>query len=208
MIEITVSGSAEERVSANQAQIVASVSVNDASRVAALEQVAEIQARLVDRAKALVAAGSASKYASEAVSTYSNSWRDEQGKAAVEHHAQTSVRLLLTALDLVGELAAELTDMGANTQVNWELSQELRADLTRNLRSIAVGDARAAAQDYADAIGAGSIQIVSLRDGRGGGSVRPMGMPMSDARFAMAAPEVTLGEVSVGVNVEVTFNVS
>lgn len=208
MIEITVSGAAEERVAADQVQLVASVSVSNSAREAALEQVAAMQARLVDRAKSLVADGSASKYASEAVSTYSNSWRNEQGETTVEHHAQSTVRMLVTALDRVGELAAELTDMGANMQVNWELSQELRADLTRNLRSVAVGDARAAAQDYAEAIGAGSIHMVSLRDGRGGGA-GPRPMAMSDARMAMAsAPEVTLGEVSVSVNLEATFNVS
>lgn len=207
MIEITVSGFAEERVSADQALLVASLSRNNASRDAALSEVAQLQSRLVDRAKALVAEGAAAKFSSEAVSTYSNSWRDEQGETVVEHHAQSTVRILVTALDRVGELAAELTDTGANTQVSWDLSQELRADLTRNLRSVAVGDARAAAQDYADAIGAGSIQMVSLRDGRGGGGPRPM--PMSDARMAMSsAPEVTLGEVAVSVNLEATFNVS
>lgn len=207
MIEITVSGSAEERVAADQAQIVATVSVNDSSRESALDEVATIQASLMDRAKALVSEGVASNYASDPVSTYSNSWRNDQGETTVEHHAQSTVRILLTALERVGELAAELTDLGANTQVNWQLSQDRRTGLTRSLRSVAVGDARAAAEDYAEAVGAGSIQMVSLRDGSGGGGVRPA--HMADARFAMAsAPEVTLGEVTVSVGLEATFNVS
>lgn len=204
MTQITVTGSAEARVPADQADIYASASQRDAVRETALQAANEAHAKLVRRAQALVAEGAAIHYVADPVSTYSNSWRDERGDNVVEHQAHASVRIVLTALDRVGEVAAELTESGADVRVQWELGAELRDEWTRNLRSAAVKDARAAAEDFAAAIEAPALTLVSLRDGRSGGGPSPMG----DARFAMAAaaaPEVTVGQISVSVQVEATF---
>lgn len=204
MTQITVTGSAEARVPADQADIYASASQRDAVRETALQAANEAHAKLVRRAQALVAEGAAIHYVADPVSTYSNSWRDERGDNVVEHQAHANVRIVLTALDRVGEVAAELTESGADVRVQWELGAELRDEWTRNLRSAAVKDARAAAEDFAEAIEAPALTLVSLRDGRSGGGPSPMG----DARFAMAAaaaPEVTVGQISVSVRVEATF---
>lgn len=204
MTHITVTGSAEARVPADQADIYASASHRDAVRETALHGANEAHARLVDRAKALVAEGAASHYVADPVSTYSNTWRDERGENVVEHQANANVRIVLTALDRVGEVAAELTEGGADVRVQWELGQALREEWTRNLRSAAVHDARSAAEDFAEAIAAKQLDLVSLRDGNSGGGPSPM----ADARFAMAAaaaPEVTVGQISVSVRVEATF---
>lgn len=204
MTQITVTGSAEARVPADQADIYASVSRRDAVRETALQGANEAHGRLVERAKALVAEGAAIEYVADPVSTYSNSWRDERGDNVVEHQAHANVRIVLTALDRVGEVAAELTEGGADVRVQWELGSEQRGEWTRKLRGEAVADARAAAEDFAAAIAANGLTLVSLRDGRSGGGPSPVG----DARFAMAAaaaPEVTVGQISVNVQVEATF---
>ncbi|MFF8818080.1 SIMPL domain-containing protein [Leucobacter sp. NPDC015123] len=205
MTNITVMGAAEARVPADQADIFASVSSRDASREIALQGANAAHAKLVERAKELVSAGSAIQYVADPVSTYSNSWRDEHGNNVVEHQAHASVQIVLSALDRVGEVAAELTESGADVRVQWELSSALRDEWTRNLRSAAVQDARTAAEDFSVAIGAPTLTLLTLRDGRSGGGPSPLG----DARFAMAAaapPEVTVGQISVNVQVEATFN--
>lgn len=204
MANITVIGAAEAQVPADQADVFASASFRDASRETALQGANAAHARLVERAKALVSEGVALQYIADPVSTYSNSWRDEQGANVVEHQAHANVRIVLTALDRVGDVAAELTDGGADVRVQWELGDALRSESTRNLRSAAVQDARTAAEDFAAAIGATTLTLLALSDGRSSGGPSPVG----DARFAMAAaaaPEVTVGQIVVGVRVEATF---
>lgn len=205
MTNITVMGSAEARVPADQADIYASVSSHDAEREVALQAANAAHAGLVERAKQLVAEGAALEYVADPVSTYSNSWRDENGNNVVEHQAHANVRIVLSALDRVGEVAAELTGSGADVRVQWELSSGLREEWTRNLRSAAVNDARSAAEDFAAAITAPSLTLLSLRDGRAGGSPSPVGEARF-ARSAAAAPEVTVGQISVSVQVEASFS--
>lgn len=204
MTNITVTGAAEARVSADQADVFASVSRHDASRETALQGANEAHGKLVEKAKSLVAEGIASHYVAEPVATYSNSWRDERGNNVVEHQAHASIRIVITALDHAGQVAAELTESGADVRVQWELGAALRDEWTRKLRSEAVADARAAAEDFAAAIAAADLTLLSLRDGRTGGGPSPVG----DVRMAMAAaaaPEVTVGQIVVGVQVEATF---
>lgn len=203
MAEITVTGAAETRLPADRAELATSVSVRGDSRPHVLQDANEAHAGLVDRAKSLVAEGAASEYVAAPVSSSSNSWRDENGNTVVEHHAYVSVRILLGELDRVGEIAAELTASGADVQLSWGLSDELREAQTRSLRGAAVDDARAAAEDYAEALNASSLQLVSLRDGVPGPSIMPRVGKMAMAMDS--APEVTMGEVRVSVQIEATF---
>ncbi len=203
MTEITVIGAAETKLPADLAEVSASVSLRGPSRLAVLDDANAAHARLVDRAKTLVSDGTATAYTAAPVSSSSNSWRDEHGEMIVEHHAYVSVNMLLTDLNLVGELAAELTASGADTRVNWGLSPEIRDEQTRDLRGAAVQNARAAAEDYAEALSASSLLMVSIRDIAQGVPIAPRG-----ARLAMAveaAPEVTAGEITVSVQIEATF---
>lgn len=204
MTTITVMGAAEARVAADQAEVYAQAASRDASRATAVDAANAAHERLVARAKELVASGAAIGYVADPVSTYSNSWRNEHGEQTVEHSATASVRITLVDLVVVGEVAAALTDGGADARVEWTLSAEARRDRTRELRGAAVADARAAAEDFAEAIGAATLTLDALRDGRAGGSP----MPLADARFAMAAapaPEVTVGQIDVRVQVEAVF---
>ncbi|MFC5338423.1 SIMPL domain-containing protein [Leucobacter denitrificans] len=203
MTEITVTGAAETKLSADLVEISANVSLRGTSRSTVLEDANAAHARLVDRAKSLVSDGTASEYIAAPVSSSSNSWRNENDEMVIEHHAYVSVRILLTDLNLVGEIAAELTASGADIRVTWGLSPEVRDEQTRDLRGAAVQNARAAAEDYAEALSASSLLMVSLRDIAQGVPIAPRG-----ARMAMAvesAPEVTAGEITVSVQIEATF---
>lgn len=203
MTLITVTGAAEGRLPADRAMIHASASFRESTREVAVSAANAAHAALVARAKALVAAGEASRYDAAAVSTYSNSWRDENNERVVEHQANANVTIVLTALDRAGEVAAELTDSGADVRIDWELSTEARRDLTARLRGAAVEDARSAANDFAAAIGAASVELQSLSTtGRGGGAPRMMATRMA---MDSAAPEVTVHEITVTVEVEAQF---
>lgn len=212
MTEITVSGAAERRLPADRAMLLVSETFTSPEREAAYTHAAAAHARIVDRASRLVTEGEAERYAADPIATFSNSWRDERGETVVEHRATVNVTIELLALDRVGELTAELSIGGANPQVSWELSAEVRDAALRELRGEAVAAARAAAEDYAAALAAGAgrgggsaVEIVSLRDTPGGFSP----LPRAGVRFAkadaMQAPEVTVGEIAVRADVEAVF---
>ncbi|MGO3148107.1 MAG: SIMPL domain-containing protein [Leucobacter sp.] len=203
MTEITVSGAAEARVPADRAEVTAGVSARGEAREQVLQEANDAHARLVERAQELVAEGRATEYIAYPVSSSSNTWPDEHGTTVAEHHAFVNVRIILGELDQVSEIAADLTKNGADVGVTWSLSNPLRNEQTRALRSAAVNEAREAAEDYAAAIGASSLHMVSLRDSGQRGSVSPRGARL--AMVADSAPEVTTGEITVSAQIEATF---
>lgn len=205
MTKITVIGNAEARVPADLANIFVTHVEQGARRDEVLREANRAHAELVARAKELVDEGVASGYFPGGVSTYSHTWRDERGEPVVEHRAQATLRLFVNALDRVGEVAAELTERGADTNVTWELLNETCLSLMSGLRAQAVEDARAAAEDYAKASGASTVSIVSIRDNAGSGTFASLG----EARMAVQAnqvPELMVGEITVSAQAEVEFD--
>lgn len=203
MTEITVTGGADAVVPADRAELSASVTRRGSDRAQVIAEAGKAHAALVARASELVAEGAAVEYVAAPVSSYSSSWSDDSGATVVEHQASVNIRIMLIALDRVGEISAEATASGADVRVSWELSDEVRREETRGLRGKAVADARAAAEDYAAAIGAMSLSMVSLRDEAPG--YRPMPMRHARAVALEAAPEVTVEDLAVSVSVTVTF---
>lgn len=204
MTEITVAGTAEASLPADLATIYANVSVQGPQREEVLRESYEAHAALIARAKQLVAEGAATGFVPGGVSTYSNSWRDERGEQVIEHRAQATLEVSVTALARVGELSAEFTESGADTRVAWMLLRETTERLTRSLRVEAVENARAAAADYAQTLGPSKLKILKIRDSVGGGNPSPFG----EARMAVAAaptPELAVGEISVSVHIEAVF---
>lgn len=187
--------------------IAATLSAQGPRRERVVDEAYAAHASLVARARQLVAEGMATDVVAGGVSTYSNTWRDERGEQVIEHRAQATVELSITALDRVGEFTAEFTELGADTRVSWRLLPDTIERLTGELRGDAVRNACAAAKDYARALGTSSLHIRALRDLASGGGPSPLG----EARMAMAAapaPELTVGEIVVSVRVEATFEAS
>lgn len=203
MTEIIVTGVAERRLPANRAVLSVSASIAESQRETAVRRASEEHERLVARAKELVAAGSAAGYTANPIDTFSNSWRDERGQQLVEHHAMVSVVIELVDLEPVGALTIEFAESGADVRVSWELGAERRDAVLSELRAEAVADATRAARDYAAALGGTDVAVVSIRDGQGGyGGPAPL---LRAAAADKAAPEVTVREVEVGVQIEATF---
>ncbi len=204
--EIVVTGSAERRLPADRADMQLTASNTGADRPAVVAAASAIHENIVARAQQLVAAGVAERYTAEAVTTYTNSWRDEAGAQVVEHRASVSVSVELLALDKVGLITTEFAESSVDAHVSWRLSDEARGTVLRAVRAEAVADARHAAADFASALGAGEPVLRELRDAGAGRGVSPIGAP----RFAMqadagVAPEVTVREIAVQVSIEARF---
>lgn len=206
MTEIVVTGSAERSLPADRAQLQLSTSNVGPQRPPVVAEAGAVHERIVARAQRLVAEGTAESYTAEAVTTYTSSWRDEHGTQFVEHRASVSVGIDLVALDQVGALTTEFAEAGIDANVSWKLSDPVRDAVLRELRAEAVADARAAADDFAAALGEPLSALRELRDSRVGRGVNPIGAP----RFAMmadagAAPEVTVHDIEVRVEIETRF---
>lgn len=206
MTEIVVTGSAERRLPADRAQLQLSASHVGPERPTVVAEAGSVHERIVARAQQLVADGAAESYTAEAVSTYTNSWRDEHGSQIVEHRANVSVGIDLVALDQVGALTTEFAEAGIDANVSWKLSDPARDAVLRELRAEAVADARGAADDFAAALGEPLPTLRELRDSSVGRGVHPIGAP----RFAMmadagVAPEVTVHDIEVRVEIETRF---
>lgn len=206
MAEIVVTGSAEQRLPADRAELQLSASHAGPKRQPVVTAAGTVHAQLVSRAQTLVAAGAAESYTAEPVTTYTNSWRTETGVQVVEHRANVNVAIELTALDQVGALTTEFAEGGTDARVTWKLSDGARDAVLRELRAAAVADAQRAADDYAAALGRSVKELRELRDARAGRGVGPIGAP----RFAMMAdaggpPEVTVHDIGVEVEIEARF---
>ncbi|WP_125099624.1 SIMPL domain-containing protein [Leucobacter chromiireducens] len=203
--QISVSGHAERRLPADRVELALSTSHVGPERKAVVAAAAAEHARLVARAQELVASGVAESYRADALSTYTNSWRDEHGAQIVEHRASVSVSIELVALEQVGALTTELAEGGVDPRLSWKLGDESRTAVLRELRAEAVANARETAGDYAAALGVSELALVQLRDTQLGGGTFPVGSP----RFAMAADaaptEVNVQDIAVSVDVEAHF---
>lgn len=94
--------------------------------------------------------------------------------------------------------------------VEWDLNEATRRKVERTARQKAVRDAARRAQDYADALGLGSVQPASLNDpGLGGPVARKVVMASATAAPADGPPEFVLRpeNVDVTADVEATFTV-
>ena len=152
-------------------------------------------------------AGPVTSWAGQDVHTWATRpWSQDGAQLPLVHHARTDLRV--TFRD-VAALGAWLTEMSAVEgfgveQVEWTLTEEREAELTRAARARAVADAWSKARDYAAALGLGEVRAVALADA---GMLGPH--PQEEqARFARAAlaaggPDLALVPQDVEVSCEV-----
>lgn len=201
MTEIRVTGAATQSLPADQATVRASARFADASRENVVANANALQDRVLDRLRGVIDAGGADAYIADPISTSSSSWSGEGGVRVVEHSAAVSVSMTLHDPQRAGELIAGLIEDGADADASWELSAERRAAVISELRVEAVADARAAAGDYAAALGAPNIEIISVEDASDTGFPGPPVMRMAAAKDF--APEVTARDIQVSVRIDV-----
>jgi uncharacterized protein YggE len=139
-------------------------------------------------------------------------WNNEGQQLPLVHTAAVSVEATFTDFEDLARWVAWAAGVDGLSigYVAWDLSEAKRRKVERTARQKAVRDAARRAQDYADALGLGSVQPLGINDPGLGGPVQRKVMLAS----AVAAPgdgpsEFTLRpeDVDISADVEATFTV-
>ncbi|MBK0420425.1 SIMPL domain-containing protein [Leucobacter sp. CSA1] len=202
MTTIHATGTSELHLRAERATVSARVSVTSRARSESIAAATRLHNWAVQRAEQLRASGDATWHAADPISTWTNKSYAAGSKKTVviEYTTSSRVRIKLSNLALVGEFVAELAEAGLSTDVSWALTEASRRECERRARKAAVDEARAVAEDYAEALGERIGTVVSISDSSSGG-IQPQ------ARFASArasdagAAEVTVAEITVSASV-------
>lgn len=203
MTTIHASGVSEAHYRAQRATVTARVSFASRDRGESIAAATALHNRIAQRAQQLRDSGDATWHSAEAPTTVARKTYAEgaKSKVIIEHVTTSRVRIKLSNLSLVAELVAELAEAGAETDVDWALTEAFRRECERRGRGVAVAEARETANDYAEALGERVVRVVSISDEQryGGGQVR------FAAAQAGGVAEVSIAEITVSVAVKGEF---
>lgn len=205
MTSIHATGTSISHFPAERATVTARVLEVSKDRNESIEAATRLHNRLVARAEQLRGSGDATWHSADPISTWARKSYAEGAKSTVvvEHVTSSAVRIKLANLALVSELVDELARAGAETDVTWSLTDPFRREVERGVRKAAVAEARAVAEDYAEALGERIERVVSVSDGEGdwqGPGVRAMA-----ASIGSGPAEVTIAEITVSATVAGVF---
>jgi hypothetical protein len=124
------------------------------------------------------------------------------------YHVSNVVTVIVEAIDKVGEVLAAVTNAGANSIHGVNFMVEDTAALEQRARAAAMTDARAQAAELAKLAGVGLGEVLTISTSSGGGYPVPM-MAGRGGDYMMAeaaaVPGISPGQLSVNVQVYVTF---
>lgn len=200
MTTITVDGLGERHLVAERATLTARVAIAHANRDRSMDLGAAVHSQLAGRAVRLREAAAATWHSIDVLTTNARVWTDKDGNKHQDHVASGSVRIKLARLDLVADVVAELSAIGASVSTDWTLTDATRQRTIRELRIVAVQDARAKADDFAAALGTSVDRVATLRES--GGPV----MPAARGAAGGARDELTIPEITVRVAVVAEFD--
>lgn len=136
-------------------------------------------------------------------------WNQQGKPLPFVHRAAATLTVTFCAVDDLASWIAQgsgIPELHVG-HIEWDLTPARRAGVERDARSRALEDARIRAQDYADALGLGPVQVRRVADP----GVRPMFKARAFAVAAdeAAAPELELmpEDLQITVEVEATFTV-
>ncbi|OAN43475.1 SIMPL domain-containing protein [Microbacterium sp. H83] len=202
MTRITVSGLGERHLRAERATLTATVAMAHPQRDQSMALGESAHARIAERAVVLRGTGAATWHSIDVLTTRVRVWTDKDGAQHRDHVTSGTVRIKLGRLDLVADVVAELSALGATVSTAWALTEATRDGVTRELRTAAVRDARAKADDFAAALGVAVTDVAILRESPTSGSPAIRGS-QGGAREELTVPEIT---VAVAVSGEYDTN--
>ncbi|WP_067198689.1 SIMPL domain-containing protein [Microbacterium sp. XT11] len=167
MTTITVDGLGERHLRAERATLTARVAIAHADRDRSMAQGASVHSLLAERAVRLRDAGDATWHSVEVLTTTVRVWTDKDGKKHHDHVTSGLVRIKLSRLERVSDVVADLSALGASVSTEWALTEATRERTTRELRAVAVRDARAKADDFAAALGTTVSGVSAIRSSAG-----------------------------------------
>ena len=199
-------GTSEAHYRAERATVTARVSIASRDRERSIAEATALHNRIASRAQELRAAGDATWHSAEPIRTAARKSLAEgsKTKVIVEHVTASTVRIKLSNLAIVGEVVAELAAAGAETRVDWSLTEQFKRQCEREARQAAVSDARTVAEDYAAALGERIARVVSISDAQAGHG----GAPMRAGMAASSEAQITIAEITVRASVKGEFETS
>lgn len=118
------------------------------------------------------------------------------------------VNVIVEDIDKVGDVLAAVTGAGANSVHGVQFMVKDTAALEQQARAAAMADARTRAEELAKLAGVELGEVLTISMSYGGGYPRPM-MAARGGDYMMAemsaVPGISPGELSVNVQVQVTF---
>jgi len=197
MTTITVDGLGERHIIAERATLTARVAMAHANRDRSMESGVAVHSQIAERAARLRDAGAATWHSIDVLTTNVRVWTDKDGKKHQDHVTSGNVRIKLARLDLVSDVVAELSALGASVSTDWALTDATRLRTTRELRVVAVQDARAKADDFAAALKTTVRNVATLRESNGPAAPALRGAA-GGAREELTIPEITVRVAVVG----------
>ena len=221
MVLIAVEGSAAQSLPAQRGTLRLGVTFTQDDRVAVIRATAALHEQIVEQAKAHVATGAATQWGSESVSA-NVQWDWEHpgpGQEAVQirrFRAYAPVWVRFSDAAALGTWSLSLAELDgvAIGGISWARTDETSDQATTEVRQAAAHDARSRAQAYAEGLGLGEVELVSLyeqglRPGTGsGGEPGPFrGAPRMMAASADAGPtlELRAPQIEVAVTLSADF---
>lgn len=213
-VEITVRGTHRAEMPPERAKVRVRV-VRDGPDA---EQVIGDVASVADRVRGAVTelhdaeAGPVVAWSSDRMQTWSSRpWNQDGVQLPLVHHAQLGFEAEFADFIALGRWLSDVAvlDGVVVDGVEWALTDEHRDELLREVRAGAVGDARAKAEVYAQALGLGRVTVLAVADaGMLGEGIHPVGghegAPIARAMAMSArAPEVELEPRPITVAAEV-----
>ena len=188
--EITVRGSFSAFQPPERGTVNATLAYEGAEMEPVYDRVARDLETLKSSIVPLKDEGTVTWWSADQLRTWSNRpWNDEGKQLPLVHHASVGVEVKFrdfTALSRwVGQHIADMEGFRVS-RVEWALTAKQREMLLADVRTRAVRDAVTRAQQYADALGLGTIEPVAIADA-GMLNTRPESGPEA-AHMLMAAP--------------------
>lgn len=122
------------------------------------------------------------------------------------YRVNNTVRITVKDIERLGKVIASVTDAGANAIHGIGFSVEDSAALEARARAAAMADARSRAEALADLadVELGDVQSISMSPG--GNYPMPMGGRM-DMAMSASVPGISSGQLSITVQVQVTYEI-
>ena len=162
-VTISVRGESHVDAPAELGTVHVTVRANDRDAASAYERVVRRTAELSAELTRLQDSGVVSRWSADPVSRW---WDHEPKSSRRTHEVRQTVRFTMPGPEHVADWLNTAADDDSldSHGVAWSLTDETSSRLLQEVRTAAVADARARAQDYADAAGLGSPRLTALSD--------------------------------------------
>lgn len=208
-VSIRVRGSHRVEVAPERGTVHAVVAYDGAASDPVLRRVETTLQDLAAGLRDLEAAGGLVRWSAGQVQVSAHRpWNESGTQLPLVHQARVEVVAEFAASAALAGWLGQAVGLGAAVEwVDWRLTDERRAAVEREVRQAALRDAVVRAQDYADALGLGTPQIVTIADTGLLAEPRPREMAMAAAYSDAGRPGLVIepADIEVAAEVEAEF---